>query len=191
MVVPNPRASNRALQNAIFDYLNLNRHKFDALGEFDPTPDERDYVPPELVKYQPGPAGQYEAAGVEADEAWQEDLSHVATKAGTCATEVWPEVGIAAGLIGLGAGTIRKPFVLPRSSPRTSIASKYLAPLIPGKFRDPVWALTFRKPFAAIRSIGRVITRWIPGIGWAMLAYDAYKLGDCMIREGGDPDVGT
>ena len=29
----------------IFDYLNNNRHKFDDRGNFDPTPDERDYVP--------------------------------------------------------------------------------------------------------------------------------------------------
>lgn len=35
--------------DAIFDYLNLNRHKFDEYGNFDPSPDKRDYVPPALA----------------------------------------------------------------------------------------------------------------------------------------------
>jgi hypothetical protein len=51
MFVPDYRARNKALQNALFGYLNLNRHKFDERGSFDPTPDVRDFVPMELASY--------------------------------------------------------------------------------------------------------------------------------------------
>lgn len=55
MFFPSPRTSNAGLQNAIFDYLNLNRHKFDEFGDFDTTPDERDHLDPILVGYRAGP----------------------------------------------------------------------------------------------------------------------------------------
>lgn len=38
----------------IFDYLNNNQHKFDEQGNFDPTPDERDYIPFGAVTYYNG-----------------------------------------------------------------------------------------------------------------------------------------
>jgi hypothetical protein len=49
MFVPNRKQSNEAIQNALFGYLNLNRHKFDEHGNFDHTPDRRDYVHPLLI----------------------------------------------------------------------------------------------------------------------------------------------
>jgi len=55
MVYPINVPSKGALQNAIFDYLNFNRHKFDESGNFNSRPDERDYVSPILAKYRTGP----------------------------------------------------------------------------------------------------------------------------------------
>jgi hypothetical protein len=51
MVHPIRKPSRKPLENAILDYINLNRHKFDLSRNFDPRPDERDYVPLQLVKY--------------------------------------------------------------------------------------------------------------------------------------------
>lgn len=184
MVFSSRRGRNEDLQEAIFDYLNLNRHKFDALGNLDATPDKRDYVPRELAKYQPGSAGEHEAAGVEADDAEGDSrVSQALSKAGACAVEVLPEFAAAASLLGLGAGTIPKPFVTPRSAPRTSIASKYIAPLIPGQFPKRVWTPRPGNPSVFAKSIGRAVARWIPGLGWALLAHDAYRFGDCMLRD--------
>lgn len=42
----------------IFDFLNNNRHKFDEHGRFDPTPDERDYVPLGGITYPNGGYGK-------------------------------------------------------------------------------------------------------------------------------------
>ncbi|MGH6890985.1 MAG: hypothetical protein ACREEP_01885 [Dongiaceae bacterium] len=194
MVHPIRKPSSEALQSAIFDYLNLNRHKLDERGTFDPTPDERDYVPRELVKYQPGSAVEYEATGAEADDAeGSSGVSQALSKAGACAVEVLPEFAIAASLLGLGAGTIAKPFVTPRSAPKTSIASKYIAPLIPGQFPKRVWTPRLGNPRVFAKSIGRAVARWIPGLGWALLAHDAYRFGDCMLRDerGGGANPGA
>ena len=45
---------NFAWNKLIFDYLNNNQHKFDEHGNFDPTPDERDYTPFGAVTYSNG-----------------------------------------------------------------------------------------------------------------------------------------
>src|SRR5690242_18501813 len=56
MVYPLRKSSNESVQNALFNYLNLNRHKFDENGNFDPRADEGDFVPPILVgSYDPKP----------------------------------------------------------------------------------------------------------------------------------------
>ncbi|NJO32659.1 MAG: hypothetical protein HC869_05500 [Rhodospirillales bacterium] len=45
---------NFAWNKLIFDYLNNNQHKFDQHGNFDPTPDEWDYVPFGAITYYNG-----------------------------------------------------------------------------------------------------------------------------------------
>jgi hypothetical protein len=45
---------NFAWNKLIFDYLNNNQHKFDQHGNFDPTPDERDYIPFGAITYNNG-----------------------------------------------------------------------------------------------------------------------------------------
>lgn len=49
MFLPNYQEPKQGLQNAIFDYLNRNPHKFDEYGNFDARPDERDYIPSLLL----------------------------------------------------------------------------------------------------------------------------------------------
>jgi hypothetical protein len=51
MVYQAQPSSNQTVQNAVFDYLNLNRHKFDQHGNFAPTPDSRDYAPLHLARW--------------------------------------------------------------------------------------------------------------------------------------------
>lgn len=45
MFFPNRGPSSEEMQKALFDYLNLNRHKFDEYGNFHATPDSRDVLP--------------------------------------------------------------------------------------------------------------------------------------------------
>lgn len=56
MVYPIRASSGEALQNAVFNYLNLNRHKFDESGRFLRKADERDYVPSQLAEYVASPS---------------------------------------------------------------------------------------------------------------------------------------
>ena len=53
MVYPIRKPSSQTVQNAISDYLNFNRHKFDQYGNFDPTPDVRDFLPRLLTVSDP------------------------------------------------------------------------------------------------------------------------------------------
>jgi hypothetical protein len=182
MFIPSQKTSNEAVKNAIFDYLNLNRHKFDEVGNFDPTADRRDNIPPRLTRYRAGPVQEGDRSH-NRPVTGATELSQTLSKASACAVEVLPELAIAGSLLGLGAGTIPKPFVTPGSAMRTSIASKYLAPLIPGKFPNRVWTPRFGNPNVFTKSIGRAVARWIPGLGWALLAHDAYRFGDCMLRD--------
>jgi hypothetical protein len=42
-------SSNEQMGQALFDYLNLNRHKFNEYGQFNATPDEQDFLPRALL----------------------------------------------------------------------------------------------------------------------------------------------
>ena len=177
---PRRKVPNEEVNRAIFDYLNFNPHKFDQYGSFDPTVDRRDYIPLQLAKYRPSVTPEDKAV---IPPAATYELSQTLSKAGACAIEALPELAIAGSLLGLGAPTIRKPFVTPGSASRTSIASKYIAPLIPGKFPTRVWTPRPGNAKILTKSIGRAVARWIPGVGWALFAHDAYRFADCMVRE--------
>ncbi|MGH9874512.1 MAG: RHS repeat-associated core domain-containing protein [Pyrinomonadaceae bacterium] len=87
-----------------------------------------------------------------------------------------------------GLPLIKKPFITPLSSRGTSVASKVLSGLFPQKLPFRVLAPTVARPFARSVVLGRVIGRWVPIVGWGLLAYDAVSVGlctrDCM-AEGG------
>jgi RHS repeat-associated protein len=63
----------------------------------------------------------------------------------------------------------------------TSIASKYLSKWLPQRIPS-LWAPTWKHPFVATKILGRFIGRWIPVIGWGVLAYDAISTGLCVNR---------
>lgn len=187
MAVPRFESLNADLRNAVRDYINLNRHKFNENGTFDPAANPRDHVPIQLVKYRPGSSGEVATNSANAQDPQEEtELSRTLSKAGACAIEALPEAAAAASLLGLGAPILQKPFVTKGSAPRTSIASKYMAPLIPGEFPARVWTPRPGNMKVLTKSIGRAVARWIPGLGWALLAHDAYRFGDCMLRDEGE-----
>jgi len=61
----------------------------------------------------------------------------------------------------------------------TSIASKYLSKWFPQKIGS-TWAPTLKNPLAKSAVLGRVLGRWVPVVGWGLLAYDAIKIGQCV-----------
>jgi hypothetical protein len=186
MFVPTDQAQAQDLHRAIFDYLNLNRHKFNRAGEFDPDADGRDFMPARLARDRPGPPSEH----IEGQDGTTRAKQTLA-KASACAVEALPELAAAGALLGLGAPTIRKRFVTPKSARRTSIASKYLAPLIPGEFPMRVWTPRPGNAKPMAKSIGRAVARWIPGVGWALLAHAAYRFADCMLRDEQAGSAGT
>ncbi len=69
-----------------------------------------------------------------------------------------------------------KRFVLPGSSPGTSIASKILSK-IPLKSPVRLFAPVINKAgvrWVGTKLVGRFVARWIPFVGWALLAKDVY-----------------
>ncbi len=92
---------------------------------------------------------------------------------------------IGAAGVGVGLPLIPKSFQTPGASGGTSFASSVLAKKFPQKFsmekfpRGVPTPSIFR-PKARTRVIGRAIGRWIPGIGWVILGYDAMSIGLCI-----------
>ena len=92
---------------------------------------------------------------------------------------------IGAAGVGVGLPLIPKSFEMPGASGGTSFASSVLAKKFPQKFspkRFPrgVPTPSFLRPKARTRVIGRAIGRWIPGLGWLILGYDAVSIGLCV-----------
>ena len=88
------------------------------------------------------------------------------------------------GAAGVGAGLplVKKdgPSIdAKKASRRTSVASKYLSRAFPQRIPRS-WAPTARHPFSKTPYLGRFAGRWIPWIGWGLLAYDGIKIGICV-----------
>jgi len=102
--------------------------------------------------------------------------------AGRCSLKCLDELRISLGLGGAGAlaglPVSPKPFVLPGSSPATSLAGKYLPQLLPQRI-PPVWAPTAANPAARTAVLGRAAGRWLPIVSWAVLLRDYFKYWDC------------
>jgi hypothetical protein len=81
-----------------------------------------------------------------------------------------------------GAPVVPKPRLstaLGASSTQTSVASQYLSEALPQRLPNRVWAPTFANPSTTTKVLGRAAGRWVPLVGWGVLAYDAYKIYDC------------
>ena len=109
----------------------------------------------------------------------QDCLGSIDNCLGSCLSQVLGlETLLAAvGAVG-GMPLLPKRFVTPGSSPGTSVWGRIIG-------RGPnvgrgLPAPTFGVPWSATPWLGRFVSRWIPIIGWAGLALDAYQLGQCM-----------
>lgn len=85
----------------------------------------------------------------------------------------------AGGAVALGAPLIRKRFVTPGTSAATSVASSVLSEQLPQRLPFRVWAPTLVRPLARSNVVGRILGRWIPWLGWGLLAYDTYSVVGC------------
>jgi RHS repeat-associated protein len=85
-----------------------------------------------------------------------------------------------AALVAAGQPWVPKRFVTPGSSPGTSLASSTLSRALPQKLPRKFWAPTTVKPFGGARVVGRVLGRWVPFAGWALLAGDAAGIAQCV-----------
>lgn len=82
-----------------------------------------------------------------------------------------------------------KRFVTPGSSIGTSLVSKVSRTLLSGiKFSEPlptpVGGLFTGRVFqmAATKDAGAFLGRWVPFVGEALVAYDAVKIGSCVVN---------
>jgi hypothetical protein len=93
------------------------------------------------------------------------------------------ETAVGAGMVGAGQPTRPKPFVQKGTSSGTSMASESLSKLFRNK-RLPkrVWAPTANKPLATSNKLGRVLGRWVPWVGWGLLANDYRQLMQCLLE---------
>lgn len=85
-----------------------------------------------------------------------------------------------AGMAVSGLPTEPKRFITPGSSPGTSVASNVASEVF-GSARLPrrVWAPTFVNPGAMTSSVARFVGRWVPGVGWVIVGYDAAQVVQC------------
>ncbi len=88
-------------------------------------------------------------------------------------------LGTAGVVTGLPIKTRRKPM---GATQGTSIASKYLSEKFSKKLGSRVLAPTLKHPFAKSAVVGRIAGRWVPIVGWGLLAYDIGSIGFCVSK---------
>ena len=87
-----------------------------------------------------------------------------------------------------GLPTQAKRFVTIGSSEGSSIAGKMTDAILgemkvpnqPNQWAAPTWKCLCKGVIAKSPSVSRVVSRWIPVIGWAKLTYDASGLAGCL-----------
>jgi RHS repeat-associated protein len=77
-----------------------------------------------------------------------------------------------------------KNFITPNSSKGTSFISRWARSQGWGNARLPGgarwWTPTAARPFAMGSTWGKVVGRWVPWVGWGMLATDLVLIGNCI-----------
>ena len=114
-----------------------------------------------------------------------EDPLGLSPSFGQCLAECTAEQFGIRTLVGLGAGVsglpvIPKRFVLKGATGGTSVASWGLSKLLPLKLPVRIPAPTLRYITSSSKILGRVLGRWIPIVGWGLVAYDAISIGICV-----------
>lgn len=86
-------------------------------------------------------------------------------------------------IVGFGLAVLGQPLIPTRRKAKgttagTSFASKFLREKLPYKFKRPMATLTtqsiLRLRFAYTNEVGAFVGRWIPFVGWALLARDLF-----------------
>lgn len=83
-------------------------------------------------------------------------------------------------LVAAGQPWMGKRFITPGASAGTSLASSTLSKALPQQLPIRVWAPTSVRPFGGTKILGRVLGRWVPFVGWALLAKDAIGVARCL-----------
>ena len=98
----------------------------------------------------------------------------------------------AAGGTAIGVGsleTIPKGMQPKGATAGTSIISKGLSTAFPNRLEKSVWAPTINNPRARSPVVGRIAGRWLPFVGWGLIAIDVAKYAACMRNCLGDACV--
>jgi RHS repeat-associated protein len=90
------------------------------------------------------------------------------------------ETGLGTGFVAGGAPLINKRFQTRGATGKTSIFSVTFGKMGKMPFRLP--APTYANPRAMTAFFGRFAGRWMPIIGWWMLAYDTYGFTECVLE---------
>lgn len=98
-------------------------------------------------------------------------------------------------VLGAGLSAAGQPLLATRgklwgATAGTSIASQYLSKIFPKVLNSSVWAPTLANPLAQSAVVGRILGRWVPVVGYVLLAYDAVEFVDCVVEHtaGNAPD---
>lgn len=123
---------------------------------------------------------------VEANTLIQGDPTGLKKSTGRCLLDcALNELGLSTGaLAAIGSGLPipgSKPFVQKGASLGTSLASKTLSSLFPQRLNWSLPAPTWRNLAARSPVLGRIAGRWVPIVGWGLLAYDAFTIGKCTL----------
>jgi len=88
-----------------------------------------------------------------------------------------------AGLGVTGARTVAKPRVGVGGAgltTHTSVSSVFFRRVFPQRLPFRLWAPTFGNLAATTASVGGLLGRWVPYVGWALLASDVVRFGACL-----------
>lgn len=94
-----------------------------------------------------------------------------------------------AGIAGSGLPLINKRFIQKGTSSGTSVASSGMSKAFPQRLPVRLPAPTFKRPLAKSNKLGRILGRWIPGVGWVMLGDDYIDLLACLEKCREDDDA--
>jgi len=83
-------------------------------------------------------------------------------------------------MVGSGSPVIPKSFQTPGATGYTSVLSSTLGSK--GRMSRPLPAPTYKNWGAKTPYFGRFCARWIPIIGWGVLAYDSYSVMKCTLQ---------
>jgi len=99
---------------------------------------------------------------------------------GCAAKALGLDTAAGSALVAGGQPTVEKRFTQRGTSIGTSPISKGLSNALPQKLPFRIWAPTTNRPFAMSNTLGRILGRWAPFVGWALLGSDVVDYASCI-----------